>query len=94
VLAISGSFIYLVKITLIARLSIYAVTCVTLPIFRRMQGAPPSQFTLPGGPVVAVVSALLCVAFLANSSMRELFDVGMATAAGLAIYFVTQRVTR
>jgi len=93
-LAISGSFIYLVKITLIARLSIYAITSVTLPIFRRMQGAPPSQFTLPGGTVVAVVSALLCVAFLANSSMRELFDVGLATAAGLAIYFVTQRVTR
>ncbi len=90
-LAISGSFIYLVKVTLIARLSIYAITCVTLPIFRRMQGAPPAQFNLPGGSVVAGVSALLCVAFLANSSMRELFDVGVATAAGLAIYFITRR---
>ena len=32
-LAISGSFIYLVKVTLIARLSIYAITCVTLRSF-------------------------------------------------------------
>ena len=34
-LAVSGSFIYLVKITLIARVTVYAMTCVTLPIFRR-----------------------------------------------------------
>jgi len=90
-LAISGSFIYLVKVTLIARLSIYAITCVTLPIFRRTPGAPAAQFTLPGGIVVAGASAILCVAFLANSSMRELLDVGLATVAGLAIYFITRR---
>jgi APA family basic amino acid/polyamine antiporter len=92
-LAISGSFIYLVKVTLIARLAIYAITCVTLPIFRRKEGAPPAQFKLPGGSVVAVVSALLCIAFLANSSMRELLDVGLATAGGLAIYFITRRLS-
>jgi APA family basic amino acid/polyamine antiporter len=91
VLAISGSFIYLVKVTLIARLSIYAITCVTLPIFRRMPDAPAAQFMLPGGPLLAGASAILCVAFLANSSMRELLDVGLATAAGLAIYFITRR---
>ena len=91
-LAISGSFIYLVKVTLIARLSIYAITCVTLPIFRRTQSMPPAQFILPGGSLVAAASALLCVAFLANSPMRELLDVGVAAAAGLAIYFVTRRV--
>jgi amino acid transporter len=91
-LAISGSFIYLVKVTLIARLSIYAITCVTLPIFRRTPGAPAARFSLPGGTLIAGASALLCVAFLANSSMRELFDVGVATAAGLAIYFITRRV--
>lgn len=91
VLAISGSFIYLVKVTLIARLSIYAITCVTLPIFRRTERAPAAQFTLPGGTVVAVLSAILCVAFLANSSMGELLDVGLAMAAGLAIFFITRR---
>lgn len=90
-LAITGSFIYLVKVTLIARLSIYAITCVTLPVFRRSGIAPAAQFRLPGGTVVAVVSASLCVAFLANSSMRELLDVGVATAVGLAIYFITRR---
>jgi hypothetical protein len=64
---------------------------VTLPIFRRMPGAPAAQFTLPGGTLIAGASAILCAAFLANSSMRELLDVGLATVAGLAIYGITRR---
>jgi amino acid transporter len=89
-LAISGSFIYLVKVTLIARLSIYAITCITLPIFRRMPGAPAAQFALPGGTLVAGASATLCVAFLANSSMSELLDVGIAMALGMVLFVVTR----
>ncbi len=92
ILAISGSFIYLAKITLISRISIYAITCLTLPVFRRTQRAPAAQFSLPGGSAVACLSAILCVAFMANSSMRELVDVAMATAVGLAIYLITRRV--
>ena len=91
VLAISGSFIYLAKITLISRISIYAITCVTLPVFRRTQRAPAAQFSLPGGSVVACIAAALCVAFMANSSMRELLDVAIALSVGLAIYFITRR---
>ena len=76
---------------MIARLSIYAITCVTLPVFRRQANAPAPQFRLWGGPVVAIVSAALCVLFLAKSSMRELLDVGIATAAGLALYLLSRR---
>jgi APA family basic amino acid/polyamine antiporter len=83
-LAVSGSFIYLVKITLIARVTVYAMTCVTLPIFRRRAGSPAPHFTLPGGPVLALVGALLCLLFLANSSMRELLDVALALIIGFA----------
>jgi APA family basic amino acid/polyamine antiporter len=90
-LALSGSFIYLVKITLIARLSIYAITCVTLPVFRRQAAAPAPQFRLWAGPLVAIASAALCVLFLAKSSMRELLDVGLATAIGLALYLLSRR---
>lgn len=90
VLAISGSFIYLVKVTLIARLSIYAITCVTLPVFRRRPDTPAAQFVLPGGSALAIFAALLCVGFLVKSSMRELIDVALATVLGLAIYLSTR----
>ena len=94
VLAISGSFIYLAKITLISRISIYAITCITLPVFRRTQRAPAAQFSLPGGSVVACVAAALCVAFMAGSSMRELVDVAIALSVGLVLFALTRRAAK
>lgn len=91
-LALSGSFIYLVKITLIARLSVYAITCLTLPLLRAQADVAPARFQLPGGPAIAALAALLCVLFLLNSSMREIGDVGIALACGLALFFATRRI--
>jgi amino acid transporter len=90
ILAISGSFIYLVKVTLIARVSVYAITCVALPIFRRRADLPAAAFKVPAGSVVAYGCAILCVLCLVNSSMRELFDVALAVLAGLAIFALTR----
>jgi amino acid transporter len=59
VLALSGSFIYLVKLTLIARISVYAITCAVLPVIRRKGNAPEASFKLPAGDAVAGASAIL-----------------------------------
>jgi APA family basic amino acid/polyamine antiporter len=93
ILAVSGSFIYLVKVTLIARLSVYAITCVTLPIFRH-RSEMAATFRLPAGPIVAYGCATLCVLCLAKSSMRELLDVALAVLIGLTIFCVTRFVRR
>jgi amino acid transporter len=92
-LALSGSFIYLVKLTLIARISVYAITCAVLPVLRRKRDAPEASFKLPAGEAVAYASATLCVLFLTSSSMRELLQVALAVVAGLAVFGVT-RLTR
>src|SRR5260370_15951497 len=89
VLALSGSFIYLVKLTLIARISVYAITCAVLPVFRRKGNAPQASFKLPAGEAVAYTSAVLCVLFLIVSSAPTLLDVARALAAGLAVFVVT-----
>jgi len=89
-LAVSGSFIYLVKITLIARVSVYAITCLTLPVFRRRADLPPAAFHLQAGAVVAWTCAVVCVLFLAKSSMRELFDVALAVLIGLTLFALTR----
>lgn len=91
ILAVSGSFIYLAKITLIARVAVYVITCVTLPILRSRKDAPPAHFNLPGGTAFAVTGSLLCMGFLANSSMRELIDVAIALAVGLAAFASARR---
>jgi amino acid transporter len=90
ILAVSGSFIYLVKVTLIARLSVYAITCLTLPVFRRRADLGAAAFKLPAGPVVAYGCAVLCVLCLANSSMRELLDVALAVLIGLTLFGLTR----
>ena len=93
-LALSGSFIYLVKITLIARVTIYAITCLTLPIFRRRKDVPEATVMIPGASTIACVCAFLCVLFLVKSSMRELLDVAIGALVGLAISGVTRRRSR
>jgi len=88
--AISNSFIYLVKITLICRVSVYAVTCLTLPLFRRRKDVPPAAFQLPAGTAVACSCALACVLFLAKGSMREMLDVALGVLIGLMLFALTQ----
>ena len=94
ILALSGSFIYLAKLSLIARVAVFAITCATLPIMRRRSDLPEAAFKLPAGSLFGYGAAILCVLFLAASSMRELLDVAIAVMAGLAIFGVSRFVRR
>ena len=98
-LALSGTFIYAVKVTVITRVIVYASTCVALPILRRRnQTATPVRtvgkrsrsFVLPGGMWISMVYVILCLCLLANSGWREARDVGIAIVIGLAIYAATR----
>jgi amino acid transporter len=90
ILALSGSFIYIVKVTIITRISAYIVTCATLPLLRRRADVPKAAFVLPGGQLLACVSIASCLLFLANSSMRELIDVAVAATLGLILLAVSR----
>jgi amino acid transporter len=92
-LALSGTFIYLVKLTLIARVLVFAATCATVPLMRRRPELPAATFKVPAGSLVGWICVALCLLFLARSSMREMLDVAVAAAAGLVIFGVT-RLTR
>ena len=92
-LALSGSFIYLVKVTLIARIVTYIATCATLPLLRRRKDVPRAAFVLRGGPVLACIAISCCLLFLVKSSMRELLDVALAMVFGL-ILLAASRMSR
>jgi amino acid transporter len=89
-LALSGTFIYLVKLTLIARILVFAATCACVPLMRRRTELPPASFKVPAGALLGWICAALCLLFLAGSSMREMLDVAIAAAAGLAIYGIAR----
>jgi amino acid transporter len=89
-IAVSGTFIYAVKITVITRVIVYASTCVALPILRRRQHDEGS-FKVPFGIAVSLVCVALCMWLLINSDWREARDVSIALGVGLLIYLVTPK---
>ncbi|HJS24640.1 MAG TPA: amino acid permease [Pyrinomonadaceae bacterium] len=85
-LTLKSSFLQALTISTIARLVTYAATCLALPVFRAKRDAPPAVFRLPGGTVIAILSLLLIVWLLLNSTLDEARAAAAAAAVGLAIY--------
>ncbi len=84
-LTLSGTFIYAVTISTIARLLAYAVTCGGLIVLRRRK-TDPAEFKAPMGVTAAVLAMGLIVWLLAHSTPREARDAAIAIVAGLVIY--------
>ena len=90
-IALPGTFIYAVKITVITRVIVYASTCAALPILRRRSIVEtPDSFRAPGGVAIAIVCVVLCLGLLVSSGWREARDVLIAIAIGLAIFAFTR----
>lgn len=90
-IALPGTFIYAVKITVITRVMVYASTCVALPILRRRSPVADSDsFRAPAGVPIAIISVMLCLGLLVSSGWREARDVSVAIVIGLVIYAITR----
>jgi basic amino acid/polyamine antiporter, APA family len=90
-IALPGTFIYAVKITVITRVIVYASTCAALPILRRRSIAEsPDLFRVPAGVPIAIICVLLCLGLLASSDWREARDVLVAIAIGLVLFGLTR----
>ncbi len=86
-LTLKSSFLAALTISTIARLVTYAATCLALPVFRARRDTPAPAFRLPGGNVIAVLSLLLIVWLLLNSTLAEAIAAAWAGGVGLIIYF-------
>ena len=85
-LTLKSSFLQALTISTIARLVTYGATCLALPVFRARTEVPAAAFRLPGGTVIAILSLLLIVWLLLNSTLDEARAAAVAAAVGLAIY--------
>jgi len=93
-LTLKSSFVAALTISTIARLGTYAATCIALPVFRARPGAPAPAFRLPGGTVIAILSLLLMLWLLLNSTWTEAKAAALAAAVGLVIYFAYRLFSR
>jgi APA family basic amino acid/polyamine antiporter len=85
-LTLSGTFLYAVTVSTIARLLIYGTTCAALPLLRKRAGAPPAAFRAPAGPLVSLAVLALAIWLLSNTTWREARDTAIAAAIGLLAY--------
>src|SRR5258708_14627979 len=90
-LALSGTFTGLAALSVVARLATYLGTAAAVPVLRRKLGVRPGAFRLPGGPLVPVAAALLCVVFAASATRRDLIAGAVALAVGLAVWRLRRR---
>jgi basic amino acid/polyamine antiporter, APA family len=86
ILTLKTSFVAALTISAIARLVTYGATCLSLPVFRRRTDVPAAVFRLRGGNVIAILSLLLAIWLLTNSTLNEAKAAAAAAAVGLVIY--------
>ncbi len=86
-LTLQSSFLTALTISTIARLVTYGSTCLALPLFRMKTDAPPVRFRVRGGTIIAILSLVLIVWLLANSTLQEAKAAAIAAGVGLVIYF-------
>jgi len=93
-LTLKSSFVAALTISTIARLVTYGATCMALPVFRARGNTPAAAFRLPGGTVIAILSLLLIVWLLLNSTLQEAEATALAGGVGLVIYFAYRLYSR
>ena len=87
VLALSGSFVELAMLSIIARLVTYAGTVAAVPLLRKRFGHKKTAFKLPGGNVIPFIALGLCCVFLISATLVNLIAGTLALLVGAALYY-------
>lgn len=89
-LALSGSFVGLAMLSIVARLATYLGTAAAVPVLRRRFAGRTGVVRLPGGAAIPIAAFLLGLAFLASATPQNL----LAGATGLAVGALLYRLRR
>ena len=69
-LALVGNFAWNVTLSAVARLFYYGVVCAALIVLRRKQPGA-ARFRIPGGPVLAAIGILMCLAMMRQVDLSQ-----------------------
>ena len=86
VLALSGTFVGLAMLSIVARLATYVGTAAAIPILRRRFSERPGGMRIPGGYAVPGAALALCLVFLASAELNNLVAGAVALLVGAVIY--------
>lgn len=85
-LALSGSFVQLAMLSIVARLATYMGTAAAVPVLRRKFPRTESTVRLPGGPLIPIAALALCIVFLLSATVWNLVAGAVALVIGLLLY--------
>ena len=91
ILALSGSFVQLAMLSIVARLATYLGTAAAVPVLRRKFPRTESTVRLPGGPLIPIAALVLCVVFLLSATRWNLVAGAIALVVGLLLYTFRRR---
>ena len=86
-LALSGSFVYLATLTVVARLAANVGTAAALPILRRRLADRKTAMRLPLGLTIPLAALVVSIALLVSAAASNLIPVLGALAIGAVIYY-------
>lgn len=84
-LALTGNFVGLATLSVVARLATYLGTIAALPVLRRRAGREQG-WRLPGGLTIPIAAAIVTLALAGSATPRHLVSAGIALLVGAAIY--------
>jgi len=90
-LALTGSFVQLAMLSVVARLVTYVGTAAAVPVLRKKLAGRAGALELPGGPAIPLLALVLSLAFLASADWRNLAAGGVALAVGGVVYTLRRR---
>lgn len=93
-LAISGSYVWNVTLSVIARLFYYAVICAALVALRRNKDADVAGFRLPAGPVFAALGIGVSIVLGTQADLSQSKILAATVVAAVANWFWAKRGRR
>ncbi|HMB51874.1 MAG TPA: APC family permease, partial [Thermoanaerobaculia bacterium] len=100
-LALTGSFVALAALSVIARLATYIGTSLAVPVLRKKGiGEQPDEtdgdddrgpWRLPGGPTIPIAATAVSLVLLASAGQANLVAGAVALAAGFVVYLLRRR---
>lgn len=93
-LALTGSFVELALLSMVARLCAYIGTAAAVMVLRRRHAGRPELLHLPGGDAIPLAALALALALLASARLANLVAGTIAFAIGAAIYVLSRRSQR
>ena len=88
-LALSGNFVALAELSIVARLTTYLGTAAAVLMLRHQHG--PAPFTIPGGPAIPIVAGILTLGLAASATRENLVAAAIALAVGGVLYVLRRR---